>query len=545
MSDAAESLPYYVDHFLRVIDMVENQYGHWLSPEETSYVETLRSLPKPAFYLYVRLANRKGPYFRLSKLAYPESEPIMEALAPLRAAGLLLPGEAALLTREVWQCFTHVELREIYGRYAGTKTTYCTWVEECCESWQERLCEKHPLIVLSRDDPWPFLKFLFFGKLTDNLSGFVIQELGHVLIETKTSVQLAPFFTHREEAVSYYTMSCLYAEFRTLREHMPAIALFDWWSRHVADLLPLPMWSQSLYDRLAAKVGRILEREHKHAEAMTVYRNAHTPPCRERHARLLVKSGEKEAAIALCERILADPYDSEEAYNAASLHNRLLLRQPSAARRQLRATNSITIAPVGRNVEQAALRHFKLQGWEGAHTENWPWNALFGLLLWDIIHDPAYGTFHHPLQAAPSDMHLPDFYMRRASAIEERLTLLARREACLGWLSECYAAKEGLANACVSWHEDTLAMVVKLVEYVRPEALAAVVRRMAKDPQCRKGFPDLLLWCGDAYRLIEIKSPNDQLSVQQWYWQRFLEEHGVDASILRVEYAAEMLEAVS
>ena len=47
-------------------------------------------------------------------------------------------------------------------------------------------------------------------------------------------------------------------------------------------------------------------------------------------------------------------------------------------------------------VEAAVLAHYRGQGWNCLHSENWLWNAAFGLLLWDIIYDPALGVFHSP-----------------------------------------------------------------------------------------------------------------------------------------------------
>ena len=529
-----EPHPYYAGHFLDVINALETLYGHWLSEEEKEYVTLLRHMSRQSLCLYVRLVNRKGRYFRLSRLCYSEVEPISEALLKLYEAGLLQACSTDALDSTIWDCFTHPELRELFGPFRGNKSSYCEWVEQNHTDWQKILLTSDHVISRSSDDPWDFLKFLYFGRLTDNLSGFVVREMGYVVLDNAPLERLCPQFVSREEAHSLYELSCLYNTFRYVRESCSGSELLQWWQLHKpAHLFSSPA-CEKMYGRLVAKIGRILEREGHETEAMALYDTVSISPCRERLTRLLIKSGDKTKAVELCEKILAAPCDSEEAYIAAQLRNRLISKQSSAARLQLNAASCITVAPVHASIELNALHHFQASGWQGAHMENWPWNALFGLLLWDIIYDPAYGCFHQPLQMIPSDMHDAMFYERRKAAIEERLNLLDDSAACSTFIAMRYHEKEGFSNPFIGWQEDTLPMAQKLVEYIPGHVLAHVMRHMAQDAHYRKGFPDLFLWRGSEYRLIEIKSLNDQLSAQQLHWQHFFAHHQVHASVLRV-----------
>jgi hypothetical protein len=87
----AQRLPqaYYLDDFMAVIRGVEQRYGPLLSIEERDFLTKLKSLTQPALRLFVRLSNRKGPFFRADQIAYEEIGCIAVLLAELREAGLL------------------------------------------------------------------------------------------------------------------------------------------------------------------------------------------------------------------------------------------------------------------------------------------------------------------------------------------------------------------------------------------------------------------------------------------------------------------------
>jgi len=63
---------YYLHNFLKLCQAVENQYLDILAPDERNFLRQFQSLDQPAQCLYVRLISRVGPWFRVSKLAYPE-----------------------------------------------------------------------------------------------------------------------------------------------------------------------------------------------------------------------------------------------------------------------------------------------------------------------------------------------------------------------------------------------------------------------------------------------------------------------------------------
>lgn len=72
-------------------------------------------------------------------------------------------------------------------------------------------------------------------------------------------------------------------------------------------------------------------------------------------------------------------------------------------------------------VEDIALQAYKLEGWQGMHTEGRIVRTIFILALWDIIFEPTEGAFETPFQIAPLDLHDGDFYELRRETIESRL----------------------------------------------------------------------------------------------------------------------------
>ena len=76
---------YYRDNFQALCDTVEAQYADILEGPERSLLQAFRQLEFRAQCLYVRLVSRVGPWFRESKLAYPELGELAEAIDALLA----------------------------------------------------------------------------------------------------------------------------------------------------------------------------------------------------------------------------------------------------------------------------------------------------------------------------------------------------------------------------------------------------------------------------------------------------------------------------
>lgn len=553
---------YYLADFRTVIGQVERLYGPLLNADEKCYLARLKNLSLPAQHLYARLVNRKGPYFRTAQLDYPEIGELAAPIAELVAQGLLeicaapppLPKCKRLLA-----CFTLPELRAVLKGHSAPRAgrpALLDWLLawDGLAGWLTGVLQEHPTVGLAVSDPWPFLRFLFFGELRDNLSDFVTRTLGHIVTETFAPANLHPCFLSRAEADDAFRMANLYRAFAEIRETHSARDLLQWWRGQSIERHALAD-GHTWFDRLVDRLGRRLEREFETDAALALYATSPVAPARERLARLLIKAARPAEAAALLQAMQASPCHPQEAYVARQLLARLEKKpRHSEARRFQVQSHTITLHYLPRSgavgsvgsesvsgvpnvtVEAAVLAHYRAQGWQGVHAENWLWNASFGLLLWDIIYDPALGVFHSPLQFAPSDLHRPEFYSRREHAMEARLALLRQPPLALEIIARHWQTKHGLANPFVAWHEDLQDILAVMLQRVPPDGHAAVLRHMARNIRHHShGFLDLFIWNAQDYRFIEIKGENDQLAAHQFEWLRFFAQAGINVSLEKVQ----------
>jgi hypothetical protein len=540
---------YYLDHFLQVIAGLRARYQFLLSKAECRHLETLEALPRPALMLYARLVNRRGPCFRTAKLAYPEIPDIAGALAALRRAGLLQDC-AETLPITLLSCFTLPELRAALPPHAAPKNLRKPELLAWAAGWDglpaclAALLRAHPVVRIPETDPWPFLRFLFFGEPRDNLTDFVTRALGHIVPETIDAAHLRPHFKCRAQAEDAFRMSRLYEEFRQIRATSTALETFQWWQSQNIRRAALHA-GHDRFDRVIDRLGRLLERDGERAAARELYQTGTAPPARERLARLLLKSGDRPAARALLEAMRDSPHDTEEAYIARQLLARLAAIRSSEARRLERQAETLILDYQDGAAEAAALAHFRAQGFAGVHSENWLWNACFGLLLWDIIYDPASGVFHSPLQLAPSDLHDPNFYPSRRAAIEARLALLTDRDAAWRLIAGHHDSKHGLANPFVAWHPALPDVLAIMLRNLPAAGLAAALRHLAQNIRLHaSGLPDLFLWRGAEYRFVEVKAENDHLSPRQYEWLRILTDSGIQVTLQKLHRPRAKLAAV-
>lgn len=523
---------YYLDHFHAVLSAVTRHYGFLLSQAERRHIALLEAASPSARLLYARLANRKGPCFRRDKLLYPEIPALETGLGDLLGAGLLVSCAATDEPECLLRCFTLEEIDAHLPPEARIRPRPALLASlltsDGLRPLLQRLLARHPLIRLPPDDAWPFLRFLFFGELRDNLADFVVRELGHVVPESIPAEAIVARFKSRAEAVDAFRMASLYQEFRAIRDRWPAAEVLAWWQSQAIRRQDLQSGIAE-HDRLVERLGRRLERAGAVASARALYRTSPTSPARARLARLLLKGGAEAEAEALLQQMAAEPATAEEAYTAADLLRRLHGgTRRSAARSWQKAGRTLHLDLPDVSVEAAVLQHYRALGWQGLHTENWLWNALFGLLFWDIIYDAASGAFHSPLQLSPSDLYETGFYERRRAAIEERLASLSDRPATLARCAELFRAKAGIANPFVAWQNGLAATVETCLGKVPPSGLAQVLRRMAQDLRHHtRGFPDLFLWTADGYAFVEVKSRHDQLSAAQYQWLSFFRQAGL------------------
>ena len=177
---------YYHTHFTEMLEFVEAQYAHVLSPSQRVFRREFDALGFPAQCLYVRMVNRRGRLFTRKRLRYPEIADIDAAIEELDAARFLdrpTPGCVddllALMTRA--QLVDALRPR-LDGIRASMKKADLLAIARSRASRHELFAwlPTDGLVAQGRADDARFLLFLFFGRVQDGLTQFTMRDLGLV-----------------------------------------------------------------------------------------------------------------------------------------------------------------------------------------------------------------------------------------------------------------------------------------------------------------------------------------------------------------------------
>ena len=389
------------------------------------------------------------------------------------------------------------------------------------------------------------MRFLFFGNRHNDMTEFVIRDLGHVQYQSFQEENFSVRFETRKDVEDKLMISLTGETFHEQKDELPPEEIYDWFMNWQGGLVgDLSAVAAPSYRRLILRVGAWLERKKLPEQALTVYQLTDHAPSRERRARLLQRVGAVDEALALCDDMIASPQNADERFFGLDYREKIKNKKKRVVRRTTKALKAADAVPVPISfryrVELGVMEYFRERGYAAAFSENEPWRALFGLVFWDIIYDTNVRAIHHPLQRVPSDFFLPDFYVKREVLLKNRLQELDRREAFFDLIKTTYEEKFGVANVLVAWFDGLLELVLLIMRYLEPDQLRAILLEMARHlRENTRGFPDLLVWKEDEYDFVEVKSPTDHLSAQQLHWQHFFEELGVKSRVLRVEWTTD------
>jgi hypothetical protein len=396
-------------------------------------------------------------------------------------------------------------------------------------------------------------RLLFFGNLYQDLTEFVVTDLGHVRYET---------YEVRKEDRLFHNRAVLEQTLRLIELNDAFYQALEGRSVHAVDTDELLSLLEYLPNRssldedpnirrmrgnLLNGVARHLERIGKDSQALHLYNLAVLPPSRERQARILERQGAFETALELCREIEKDPWEESEQEFAErfirKLSRKLELPLPKQAQIKI-IVESLELeydSEIG--IEERVLRHFREQGVSGYHAENVLWTGLFGLAFWDIVFLSLPGCFFNRYQRGPKDLFHPDFRRRRAGLIAERLRHI---ESSKNWpheILELYDNKWGIACDLVHWKYLPRELVELSARFIPRDHITAIFDRLSKHLGANKsGFPDLILFPRSRrgnlppYELIEVKGPGDQLQINQKRWLRYFTKREIPHRVIRVRW---------
>ena len=531
---------YYLDYFNYLIEFIEKHSGHLLGDEDKRFIEEYRSLQTDAQCLFIRMLNRKGEFFRLDKLQYPEIEVYGESLDHLSQLDFITLDD--IVYPEVFRLFTKSELHKAFPEL-GLKSMYKdevleTLIEVSDDTYYQTLSAEWQIIRLLKQEQVNYLKFLFFGHNYGMMTEFVIRDVGNIKLENLDRHEFTPWFDTREEALATYELANLSRAFRLATEELlpeeilAVITPIEW--KH---FLQFPRAKKSA-DKLLLRIGEYLEKAELTDEALTFYQLSERHPARERSIRILEKSGRIDEARSIAEEAVSRPFNATELLFVNDFLAKKSVRNYRTTTRRIKESPAIEVIPDSTiNVEQLACEYFIREGYEAIHSENYLWRGLFGLVFWDVIFDENQESFHHPLQRQPSDLFDEHFYTRRIDNLHAIQKTYNTKQKLKSAIQKRYLEKEGIANPLVSWHESLLPSLEEAVQRLPIKGLYNILFEMAKNVKYNSaGFPDLFIWKGKEYHFYEIKSPNDHLSAQQLFWIDFMQRNKIKAEILRLNY---------
>ena len=546
---------YYLDNFRYVLDFVKRLYGNLLNEAEWDFVRRFEALSLDAQCLYVRFSNRKGLFFRINKLQYAEISDVTAAADELITTGFIerLSARHATVGEAALSVFTKPELLDLLPlepeeirplnkekkegvvRYALNELDFGEIVTS--------LTTRETVTKMNFEAEGMMVKYLFFGNRGGSMTEFVVRDLGMVNFERYDESKLTARFRTRKEVEDKLLISLTSEEFYDLKEsETPAEDIYNWflnWNETRPELTEIAI---PAYQKLVVRVGAYLERQKLPEQALSVYELSDRVPARERRVRLLFKNGSIDEALALCDEIAVNPLNAEERYFATDFREKILSlgekkRTRKATTRFLLDADSVNIPAAYRHHVEAGVMNYYLENdYDAAFTENYPWRGLFGLVFWDIIYDANVSAIHHPLQRAPSDFYLPDFYVKREDLLKKRLAELITKDEWRRHTGRMFNAKYGITNVLVDWSDELLTLVQRMIELLDIDQLRLILLEMARNlREHTRGFPDLLIWNEQGkYDFVEVKSPTDHLGPQQLHWLEFFQTIGVHGKVIRV-----------
>ncbi len=539
---------YYHTNFCYLLSFVQEKYKSILQTHEWRFLRKFYCLSEEAQCLFVRLSNRRGLYFRVDSLEYQEIPSIPTCITELEKQEFITHVQVnyeQIETPLVLRILAKEELKKIFKLKGKASLRKEEYIQAILTEYQENdiieaVTAYTSIVRVSFQSEIAFLKFLFFGNRSMDMTEFVLRDLGILSYQSYKQDELVARFSTRKEAEDKWFVSDQFEIFYQLTQDDSSVELlFDWisavWDSSFDQLEELAARSM---ERLVLKVALYLEKKKALDLALLLFEKTKQPPARERRVRILEKQKEWEAALAICEEIIAQPAHEEELIFA---NDRIAKREKKrliVKTQVLKDAPMVTIsAEYKGNVEMGVAHYYESLGYQAVFSENHLWRALFGLVFWDIIFDKTLVVFHHPFQRRPSDFHLPDFYQKRKDKIQVRLENLQEPALVIQEMASVFQSKNGLENPFVIWSEAIWEMCRLAVAQIPLQTLKTIWLKMAENHvENGRGFPDLMVRNADELFFVEVKSPTDHLSNQQVFWQSFFRENGLESFVLRVDF---------
>lgn len=535
---------YYLLNFKTLVEFVTRQYADLITDSEWDFIRRFQSLSGDAAKLFVRLCLRRKVCYFSDQLVYQEIFSIEKAIAELKENNFILinPTMEGL---ELLNALTKEELKELFVerniKFSLKKELILENILALytINEIHDIVYKKKTLVFKNKEGEVEALLHFFFGNRYQDLTEFILQDLGMVTYEKYLIDKNSRLFSNRTDFDHSLLLSQLSEEsyLAVEAEDLAAVMGIPPQIPVISDNRKLKSQKGKILNRCAA----FLEKNKLLDEALALYQQTDRIPSRERQARIFNTLSRQEEAINTCELILKDYFSEDEKEFAENFLNKLKTKKNKIKNEAPITKEILKLEFVEeKSVEEMAQNYLEKGSQRVFYVENALMNSLFGLWFWEVIFQPVQGAFCHPFQLGPLDLFTEDFYQTRKDNIHKRLIALNGndKEIKRQFLST-YLAKERIANYFVFWDVLTNELMEFALECIPMKHLSLIFERMLwglKD-NC-SGFPDLIAFSieSKSYEMIEIKGPGDKLQKNQTRWFQYFKQHEIPCKLIHIEY---------
>lgn len=529
---------YYLKNFMILIDHAIHHYHDLLSKDEHEWIYHFQQSSTNAQCLLVRLLSRKGNLFRSDKLSYSEIVSIPTAAQELEKNHLLHINPDVSISDLATNLLAKPELLQYFPElrsYRGLRKD--ALIEKTAELNTVFPTLEFDIYLVDSNSTLEMMLVLFFGNTHQDLSQFVLSDLGLHHFESYSLPNELRFFTHRTQIDSLLVIKNLTELFYLYKDNKNT----DVGLAELSQKMPTREHHHSVErkrQKLINLIARELEREKQVDLSLTLFSQSTLPPSRERQARLLESIEKNSEAEKKVNEMLQNPFNQDEYEVALRLEAKLLRKKGQRIPRAKKPEHGelhLQLDLSQQRVELAVAEYFQQQGWQVYFSENQLLCALFGLAFWDVIFTPVQGAFINAYQIQPKDMYYPEFTLRRDLSIQKVFDELET----IGFshLLDTYDNKEPIANGWVQWRHCPKELVKLAINTIPKTTLIALLHYLLSDLQAnRTGMPDLILFKDGEYQWLEVKGPRDKLQNNQLRWIKQFNQLAVPFSVVYVEH---------
>ncbi|QLG93215.1 VRR-NUC domain-containing protein [Pseudomonas yamanorum] len=545
MSNPLENPFYYLHNFRQVLDWLGQRYADLLDHDEQHFIQQFDRLPHVSQALLVRMVMRKGVHFRASKLSYDEIGPTQTAVAPLLALGWV-DAHGLLPFEELFSLLPKGEVLATFKPWIdqpkGKKTD---WLPELAAQFVEnrsfqQWCPQvdDALYSLTVMDLCDRLRLMFFGNLYQDWSEFVLADLGIYTYEKVEFCAQSRGLRSRDDIQGFLFL-------HQCQQAFEAGEALNTVLEQIATLDTDNPWLEKRRGKLLFQVGQHCERMAELTLAEAVYRGCDYPGARARLIRVLERQERFSQALALAREAQQAPQSAAEEQHLLRVLPRLRrkLGEPAQPKPKARDIQRLDLElPLPEpliSVEYSVQAYLSEHDAPVHYVENSLINSLFGLLCWPAIFAPLPGSFFHPFQRGPVDLHSEDFHQRRIELFSACLGEL-QDERYKATIRQRYTEKWGIQSPFVFWSVLTEELLDQALDCLPAEHLRHWFERLLLDIRAnRAGMPDLIQFWPEqkTYRMIEVKGPGDRLQDNQLRWLEFCGEHQMPVTVCYVRWA--------